>query len=104
LEEENLRKQWSDKEKARIALEALRDGNTLQQISTKYGVHQSQITQWKKKLIENAVTLFSLKGEQRDNEMEKENEELYKAIGQLKVENDYLKKKYNQMHSWSSGR
>ena len=99
-----MRKQWSDKEKARIALEALRDGNTLQQISQKYGVHQSQITQWKKKLIENAASLFSFKGEQKDNELEKENEELYKAIGQLKVECDYLKKKYNQMHSWPSGR
>ncbi len=98
-----MRKQWSDKEKARIALEALREGNTLQQISQKYGVHQSQIMQWKKKLIEQAATLFGLKGEQKDHELEKENEELYKAIGQLKVENDYLKKKYDQMHSWPKG-
>ena len=92
-----MKRQWSDKEKARIALEALRDGNTLQEISKKYEVHQNQISQWKKKLVENAVTLFSLKSDQRNDDLEKENEELYKAVGQLKIENDFLKKKYDQM-------
>ena len=92
-----MRKQWSDKEKARIAIEALRDGSTLLELSKKYGVHQNQISQWRKKLIENASMLFSLKSDQRNMELEMENEELYKSIGQLKVENDFLKKKCNQL-------
>jgi transposase len=87
-----MRKQWSDKEKARIALEALRDGNTLIELSKKYSVHQNQISQWRKKLIENANMLFTLKSDQKNSELERENEELFKVIGQLKVENDFLKK------------
>jgi len=94
-----MRKQWSDKEKARIALEALRDGSTLQEISKKYEVHQNQISQWKKKLTENAVTLFSLKSDQKNCDLENENEVLYKTVGQQKIEIDFLKKKYNQMIS-----
>lgn len=92
-----MRKQWSDKEKARIALEALRDGNTLIELSKKYSVHQNQISQWRKKLIENANMLFTLKSDQKNSELERENEELFKVIGQLKVENDFLKKKSNQL-------
>lgn len=92
-----MRKQWTDKEKARIALEALRDGNTLIELSKKYSVHQNQISQWRKKLIENANMLFTLKSDQKNSDLERENEELFKVIGHLKVENDFLKKKSNQL-------
>jgi transposase len=87
-----MRKHWKDQEKAKIALEALREDSTLHELSKKYEVHPNQIAQWRKKLVENASGIFSLKADLHNTELENQNDELFKAIGQLKIENDFLKK------------
>lgn len=79
--------------KAKVALEAVRGEKTMTQLASQYGVHPNQIGQWKKKLLKELPELFSdhRKAEERDrDDLESE---LYKQIGQLKVELEWIKKK-----------
>ena len=93
-----MRKKWTEKEKARIALESIREKMTLTEIASKYKVHPNQISKWKKQLIENLPELFSNGKNNKSTEMENQMDELYKEIGKLKVENEFLKKTYNQIY------
>jgi transposase-like protein len=79
--------------KAKVALEALRGDKTIAQLSSEYGVHGNQVRQWKKKLIEELPTIFSDRRRRSEKESEELTSELYRQIGQLKVELDWLKKK-----------
>jgi len=78
--------------KARVALEAIRGEKTVAQIASEYDVHPNQIGQWKKKLLENLPSLFSDKRKTRNKSQEELESELYRQIGQLKVELEWLKK------------
>lgn len=76
--------------KAKVALEAVKGEKTLAQLAGEYGTHPNQIGQWRKQLLKELPALFSEKG----NRLEQEREaELYRQIGQLKVELEWLKKK-----------
>ena len=86
------RKKYSPNEKAKIALEALKGTSTLSQITSKYKIHSSQISAWKKRLKENIGTIFQDK-KIKENDKDELIEELYKKIGQLQLELDWLKKK-----------
>ncbi len=79
--------------KAKVALEAVKGEKTLSQIASDYGVHANQIGQWKKRLLEELPALFSDRRRREGKEDEAEADELYRQIGQLKVELDWLKKK-----------
>lgn len=87
------RKMYNPSEKATIALEALKGNLTLNEITKRYGVHFSQINRWKKQLKESVVDIFSHGQQKRDLEKEELIQDLYKKIGQLEVEKDWLKKK-----------
>ena len=87
------RKQYSNKFKAKVALEAIKGDKTIAELSSMYGVHTSAIMKWKKKVLENIPEIFSNKREQGEKGAEEIQDELYKQIGQLKVELDWLKKK-----------
>ena len=76
-----------------MALEAVKGEKTIAQISSEYGVHPNQISQWKKKLLEELPELFSEKRRSREVNKEDLEAELYRQIGQLKVELEWLKKK-----------
>ncbi|MFZ5535849.1 MAG: hypothetical protein ACOY3M_06905, partial [Patescibacteria group bacterium] len=57
------------------------------------------IALWKKQLLEGAEMLFEKTGKDKEAEAtERKQDELYKQIGQLQVENDFLKKKYKQLY------
>lgn len=79
--------------KARIAFEAVKGEKTISQLASEYGVHPNQIGQWKKKLLEELPTIFSDKRVYREKDTEELESELYRQIGQLKVELEWLKKK-----------
>lgn len=87
------RKKYTPSEKAKIALEAIKGELTLAQISSKYGVHATQINAWKKQLLAYLPDAFSEKNKLEATSHHEEVAELYEQIGRLKVENDFLKKK-----------
>jgi putative transposase len=79
--------------KAKVALEAVRGEKTIAQLASQYGVHPNQIGQWKKKLLKELPALFSDHRKTEEKGREELESELYRQIGQLKVELDWLKKK-----------
>ncbi|MEX1211393.1 MAG: transposase [Balneolaceae bacterium] len=88
------RRHFGAKFKTKVVLEALKERESLQEIAEKYELHPNQITSWKKQFLENAEQAFgSDKSVKALKKAEQEREELYKQIGQMKVETDFLKKK-----------
>ncbi len=79
--------------KAKVALEAVKGEKTIAQLAGQYEMHPNQIGQWKKKLLEELPGLFSDKRDRRDKSHEELEFELYRQIGQMKVELEWLKKK-----------
>ena len=89
----DMRKRFSTAFKAKVAVEALKGEKTIAELSSEYGVHSNQIRQWKKKLVEELPGIFSDRRKRSEKEGEELTSELYRQIGQLKVELDWLKKK-----------
>jgi putative transposase len=87
------RKRHSPEFKAKVALEALKGVKPLQALAAEAGVHPVQVTQWKKRAQELIAEGFRERRKQDATQEEKLKEELYKQIGQMKVELDWLKKK-----------
>jgi len=80
--------------KARVALEAIKEQRTVNEIAALYEVHPVQVSQWKKQAREGLADLFS-SGRVRDEKDDEDlRDRLYQEIGQLKVELDWLKKKF----------
>jgi len=67
---------------------------TASEITSNYGIHISQVNNWKKQALESIPDAFSGKRKKHDADQQELIDELYKQIGQLKVENDFLKKNY----------
>ena len=89
----NNRKQYDARFKATVALEAVKEQQTIAQIASAYGVHPNQVGQWKKQLLSELPHLFS-DGRKKETRNHSElTASLYQQIGQLKVELDWLKKK-----------
>lgn len=88
---------YSDKQKAQVALEAIKAEKTINQISSQYQVHPTQIQRWKTIVAEGLPGLFSQNNRQDKVIAEKEKliEELYKIIGQRDTELNWLKKKFS---------
>ena len=87
-----MRKKFEAGFKAKVALEAFKGEKTMAELSSEYGVHANQISMWKQELLHRAGEIFSKPGK-RDDGQEEKVDKLYKSIGELKVENDWLKKK-----------
>lgn len=91
-------KKYTSAEKAKIALEAIKGELTMAQITSKYGVHATQISAWKKQALALFPDMFSDKNKRESTGHAMEIAELYEQIGRLKVENDFLKKKLEVFH------
>jgi transposase len=87
------RRKFSAEFKAKVVLEALKDRSTIEELSRKYELHPTQINAWKREAIANMASVFSGDKSEVSEGNEKQTEKLYAQIGQLKVENDFLKKK-----------
>jgi len=93
------RKTIGAKQKAKVALEAIREQSTVRELSTKYKIHTTQIHSWKKKLIDEAPELFERGyAGSREQEFQQRESELFEEIGRLKMELEWLKKKAEQFH------
>ena len=86
-----MKKRFTPKEKAAVALEALKEIKTASQIASEHQVHPVAVGTWKKQLIENSPKIFSEKNE-RDNQ-QKTIDELHRIIGQREAELAWIKKK-----------
>ena len=83
------RKQHSSQFKAKVALAALQNQETTAQLSSRFGVHPTMISAWKRQLLDGAAELFD-KNQASRKQIEGQVDELYRQIGQLKVENDFF--------------
>ena len=87
------RKRYSNKLKAKVALAALNGDSTVNEIASEFGIHVSQVNRWKKEVIEQLPDVFDKKkSAKRANDVEKEKDILYRQIGKLQVEVEWLKK------------
>ena len=88
-----MRKKFEAGYKARVALEVIKGEKTLAELSSEYGVHANMISRWKRELLSGAAGIFSGANGKKNRGQEENTDKLYKSIGELKVENDWLKKK-----------
>lgn len=88
-----MRKSFSADLKAKIALAALKEEMSLSEISSKYEVHRNQVSGWRKQALSQITESFKSNKAKSEKDRQKLVDELYRQIGQLKVENEWLKKK-----------
>lgn len=88
----NKRRNFSSEFKAKVAIEAIKEKQTLSELATKYELHPNQISEWKKSFLAGASLVF-----EQDSEGKKEKSEdtsvLYEQIGRLQMDIAFLKKK-----------
>lgn len=85
------RKKHTAEFKAKVALEAAKEFKTTNELASQYQVHPGQISQWKKQLLEHIADVFITQKKSIDHA--KKFDELYRQIGEVTVERDWLKKK-----------
>ncbi len=90
------RRTFSTSFKAKVALAAARGDRSTAELASKFGIHTSQVTAWKKLLLSGAPELFA-DGRSRQAESSVDEQELYEQIGRLKMEVEWLKKKSGQL-------
>ena len=86
------RRKFSAEFKAKVVLEALKERSTIEELARKHELHPSQINSWKKEAVANMSSVFGAEKGDDAADYEKQTEKLFAQIGQLKVENDFLKK------------
>ena len=87
------RRQFSAKFKFQVALEALKELKTINEIASHYEVHPTQVKQWKKQLQEDGADIFNEQAAKVQQAQAGMEANLYEQIGRLKIEVDWLKKK-----------
>jgi transposase-like protein len=86
------RRNYAPQFKAKVALAALKNDEPIAELAARFEVHPTMINNWKRSLIESAADVFD-KGRKTRKQAAAQVDELYRQIGQLKVENDFLSKK-----------
>lgn len=84
------KRKFSGSFKAQVAIEALRERETLSELSKKFEVHPNMISKWKQEFLEKSSSVFEATVSTKNDEAEQER--LYAKIGQLEMERDFLKK------------
>ncbi len=92
------RRQHDGQYKFRLAMEAAKGSKTISELASETGVHPSQISTWKRQLLDGGGEIFNRKGGQREQAQSAQEAELYEQIGRLKMELEWLKKKAAPFH------
>lgn len=87
------RRQHGSDFKAQVALAAIREQQTIQELAKRFAIHTSQIQEWKRRLVERAGEIFESSQEKAAARDEPSLAELYEEIGRLKVQLEWIKKK-----------
>ena len=89
------RRTLSSEFKAKVALEAIKEMNTISEIAQQHQLHPNQVSNWKKEFLANASKVFDSKNEDAEQIklLSKQNQELVQQIGELSVDINWLKKK-----------
>ena len=87
------RKRYSKDFKARVAVEAIKDQKTANELASEYEIHASLVSTWKQQALEALPEVFGQGQQRQAEEFEAEKDRLYRQIGKLQVEVDWLKKK-----------
>jgi len=86
------RRKFTSKFKTKVVLEALSERYTLGELAERHQLHPNQISKWKSQFLEQAESVFEKSPQKNREAEEKERDKLLRTIGELKVENDFLKK------------
>jgi transposase len=95
MKAKKVRRKFTSEFKAKVSIEAIKEQETLAELSRRFEVHSNQILKWKKEFLSNVGAAFERKNEFDD--LERERDKLYNKIGQLEMEKDFLKKSLNKL-------
>ena len=98
------RRKFTSKFKTKVVLEALKKRNRMAELTQKHKLQPAQITKWKQELLNNAESAIEKQKVDKRRESEKERDRLLKSIGELKIENDFLKSALRQFHELNENR
>jgi transposase len=94
----SVRRRHTAEFKAKVAVEAIRQQKTANELTTDYGIHATQINTWKQQAMAAILEAFSNKRVKEQENQQGEIDELHRQIGQLIAERDWLKKKSSSIH------
>jgi transposase-like protein len=94
------RKTYDDHFKTKVALEAIKESETLAELASRYDVHPNQIRNWKSEFLKNAVAVFGgdKDAKAENKELRKERDDLHKRIGEQTMQIDFLKKSLKKLN------
>jgi len=97
------KKQYTPEYKAKIVLEMLQEETSVSEIGSREGINKNQLQNWKKEFVDNSARVFAQtklekEAERKIRELEEKEHEYQAKVGQLTIENDWLKKKYGQVY------
>ena len=90
---QKTRKRFTSEFKSKVAIEALKERETLQELAQRFSIHPNQITQWKKLLLDDCASIFKTGGGIKEKQKDELINDLYRKIGQFQIEMEWLKKK-----------
>jgi transposase len=88
------RRKFSAAFKAKVAIEALKERESLAELSKRFEVHPNMISKWKQEFLENSSAAFE---KEKDTSQETDTEKLYARIGRLELEKEFLKKSLDKL-------
>lgn len=98
------RRKFSKELKFQIVLETIKGQRQIAEIAAEYQVHPNQISNWKKQFLEKGAGVFESRKENKEQELQETQEDLFKKIGQQQYEIDWLKKNLSRLELWRNGK